>query len=98
MIDKNLKPELEKDVVWKKEGKDGIRVSLASYLGGPIRLLNPVASRIIEHIDGKHTVNDIIQHVLNNFENAELDIVEKDVESFLKTLEEKKVIKPLTSE
>ena len=38
MIDKSVKPKLSKDIVWKEEGKDGTTVSLASYIGGPIRL------------------------------------------------------------
>lgn len=95
MINKDIKPEICKDVVWKDEGKKGVTVSLASYLGGPIRFLNPTASKIVKLSDGKHTVEEIIDEVCKSFEDTDRKLVEKDVEKFLRTLEEKKIIKPL---
>ena len=95
MINKDIKPKLSKDIVWKKEGKDTVTGSLASYLGGPIRLLNPVALRIVELIDGKHTIKEIVDDICNCFEGSVPLKVEQDVENFLKMLEQKKVIEPL---
>jgi len=95
MIDKSLKPRLAKDIVWKEEGKDGTTVSLASYIGGPIRLLNPVASKTIKLIDGKHTIQEIITKIFESFEDVDIKTVEKDVLEFLQELEKKKVIDPL---
>jgi methyltransferase-like protein len=95
MIDKNIKPKLAKDIVWKKEGKDGATISLASYIGGPIRILNPVASKTIKLIDGKHTVQDIIIEIHESFEDVNLKTVENDVLEFLRELEKKKIIEPL---
>ena len=95
MIDKSIKPKLAKDIVWKEEGKDGATASLASYIGGPIRLLNPVASKTIKLIDGKHTIQDIINEIFESFEDVDLKTVEKDVLEFLRDLEKKKIIDPL---
>lgn len=95
MIDKNIKPKLAKDIVWKEEGKDGATVSLASYIGGPIRILNPVASKTIKLLDGTHTIQEIITEIYESFEDADLKTVENDVIEFLLELEKKKIIEPL---
>ena len=94
MIDKNIKPKLAKDIVWKEEGKEGTTISLASYIGGPIRLLNPVASKTIKLLDGKHTIQEIITEIYESFEDADLKTVENDVLEFLLELEKKKIIEP----
>ena len=92
MIDKNIKPKLAKDIVWKEEGKDGTVVSLASYIGGPIRILNPVASKTIKLINGKNSVQDIINEVFSSFEGVDIQTVEGDIIEFLLDLQEKKII------
>ena len=95
MINKNIKPKLAEDIVWKEEGKDGETVSMASYIGGPIRILNPVASKIIKLLDGKHTIQEIIIEIYESFEDADLKTIENDVLEFLNELEKKKIIEPL---
>lgn len=95
MISKKSKPKICKDIVWKEEGEKGVTISLASYLGGSIRFLNPTASKIIKLSDGKHTVEDIIDDITNSFEDADRNNVEKDVEKFLRMLIEKKIIESL---
>ena len=95
MINKNIKPELSEDIVWKEEGKDGVSISLASYLGGPIRFLNPVASQIVKNSDGNHTLQEIIKNICESFEDADPKKVEKDVNKFLIDMEKRKIIKPL---
>lgn len=95
MIDKNIKPKLAKDIVWKEEGKDGASVSMASYIGGPIRILNPVASKIIKLLNGKHTIQEIIIEVYESFEETDLKTIENDVLEFLDELEKNKIIEPL---
>lgn len=97
MINKNSKPKIRKDIVWKEEGKEGEIISLASYIGGPIRFLNPVASKVIKLSDGKHTVREIIEDICKSFEDANPKAVEKDVDNFLKNLEKRKIIEPLES-
>ena len=92
MINKDIKPKICKDLVWKEEGKKGEIISLASYLGGPIRFLNPVASRIVKLSDGKHTVKEIVEDICRTFEDTDPKLVEKDVDKFLKTLEKKKIV------
>jgi len=95
MINKNIKPKICKDIVWKEDGKNGEIISLASYLGGSIRFLNPVGSRIVKLSDGTHTINEIIEDICKTFEDSDPKAVEKDVEKFLKRLEKKKIIEPL---
>ena len=95
MIDKNLKPKIAKDIVYKKEGKKGETISMASYLGGPIKLLNPVASKTVKLLDGKHTIQEIITEIYKSFEDADLKTVENDIIEFLLDLEKKKIIEPL---
>ncbi len=92
MINKNLKPKLAKDIVWREEGEEGEIVSLASYVGGPIRMLNPVASKIIKLLDGKHTIEDIINEIIKSFEDVDYETAEKDVLDFLKELEQERII------
>lgn len=94
MISKDIKPKIRKDIVWKEEGKSGEIISLASYLGGSIRFLNPVASKIVKLSDGKHTVKEIIEEICKTFETTDYKAVEKDVENFLVTLEKDKIIEP----
>ena len=95
MINKSIKPRLAKDIVWKEEGKEGTTVSLASYIGGPIRLLNPVASKTIKLINGKHTIQEIINEIFESFEDVDVKTVENDVLEFLLELEKTKIIEPL---
>ena len=95
MINKNIKPKLAKDIVWKEEGNDGTTISLASYIGGPIRLLNPVASKTVKLLDGKHTIQDIIIEIFETFEDADIKIVEYDLLKFLQELEKLKIINSL---
>jgi len=95
MINKDFKPKLREDIVWKEEGKNNEIISLASYLGGSIKFLNPVASRIVKLSDGKHTIKEIIDDICRTFEDTDPEIAEKDVEKFLKTLEKKKIIEPI---
>lgn len=95
MINKNIKPKLAKDIVWKEEGNDGTTISLASYIGGPIRLLNPVASKTVKLLDGKHTIQDIILEILETFEDVDIKTVECDLLKFLQELEKLKIINPL---
>jgi hypothetical protein len=97
MISKDFKPKIRKDIVWKEEGEKGEIISLASYLGGSIRFLNPVASRVVKLSDGKHTVQEIIDDICRTFEDTDPKVAERDVEKFLKTLEKKKIIKPIKS-
>ena len=95
MINKNIKPKLAKDIVWKEEGNDGTTISLASYIGGPIRLLNPVASKTVKLLDGKHTIQDIIMEIFETFEDVDIKTVEYDLLKFLKELEKLKIINSL---
>jgi len=95
MINKNIKPKLAKDIVWKEEGNDGTTISLASYIGGPIRLLNPVASKTVKLLDGKHTIQDIIMEIFEIFEDVDIKTVEYDLLKFLKELEKLKIINSL---
>lgn len=94
MISKDIKPKVRKDIVWKEEGKNAEIISLASYLGGTIRFLNPVASQIVKLSDGKHTVGEIIEEICKTFENTDLKTVERDVNKFLKNLEKEQIIEP----
>ena len=94
MMNMEFKPKLCKEIVWKEEGKNGEIVSLASALGGPIRMLNPVASKIIKLSDGKHTVKEIISEICRTFDDANQKEVEKDVEKFLAALEKNQIINP----
>ena len=95
MIDKNQKPKLAKDIVYKEEGKNGETVSMASYIGGPIRLLNPVASKTVKLLDGKNTIQEIISKIYESFEDADMKTVENDIIEFLLELEKNKIIEPL---
>ena len=95
MISKDIKPKVAKDIVWKEEGKNGEIISLASYLGGSIRFLNPVASKIVKLSDGKHTVAEIIEEICKTFEETDPKKVEQDVMKFIATLNKKKIIEPI---
>jgi len=95
MINKNIKPKLAKDIVWKEEGNDGTTISLASYIGGPIRLLNPVASKTVKLLDGKHTIQDIIIEISETFEDVDIKTIENDLLKFLQELEKLKIINSL---
>ena len=95
MMNKNIKPKIAEDIVWKEEGEKGEIVSLASYLGGSIQLLNPVASKIIKLADGTNTIQDIIDNICTSFEEANPKRVEKDIESFLTKLNKSKILETL---
>ena len=92
MIDENTKPKVCEDIVWRKEGKGDKVISLASYKGGPIRFLNPVAGKIIKLSDGNHTVKEIINEIYKSFDDANIATVKKDVHKFLQTLLDNKIV------
>lgn len=95
MINKNIKPKLSKDIVYKKEGKNQEILSLASCKGGPIRILNEVASKIIVLSNGNNSINNIIEQIYNSFEDTNEKSVENDVLRFLKILEKENIIETL---
>ena len=56
-----------------------------------------MASKTIKLIDGRHTIQEIIDEIFASFEDVDLKTVEDDVLEFLLELEEKKIICPLNS-
>ena len=91
-MNKNMKPKISKDIVWKKEGKNGELLSLTSWLGGPILLLNPVASKIVILSNGKNTIEQIATNICKSFEDTDLNRITKDLEKFFIVLQDKKII------
>ena len=85
-------PEIKNDIVWRKEGSKQNIVSISSCNGGPIWLLNPVASRIIELLNEGNTVKDIIEDISFNFE-VNYEEIKVDVINFLLSLQKRGIIK-----
>ncbi len=53
--------------------------------------LNPLATFIFQQIEKKKTQSDIVSEICKEYE-VEKDIVEKDLEEFLKKLKEKNIL------
>ena len=88
----NLKPLVENNILWRKDGEKEDLVILASCNGGPIRFLNPIGSLILELSNGKNTVEVIIEQIIENYDCKDKKIVERDVEIFLQALRENEII------
>lgn len=92
MIRKTLCPKINNNIIWRKEGEDKKIISLASFNGGPIWFLNPVAGKILELCNGKNSVKDIIYDISSRFESSKQENIKNDVIDFLKLLQEKNII------
>ena len=92
MTNSHLKPLVSNDILWRRDGEENELVILASCNGGSIRFLNPVAGLILELSNGKNTVDDIVDHIMKNYDCADKANVEKDVNMFLKILVENGVV------
>jgi hypothetical protein len=93
MINKDIRPKLNSDILWRRDGADDELVVLASCNGGPIRFLNPVGAMIIKLSNGKNTFEDIVEVIESSFEVADKKTIENDVYLFLNSLKENKILK-----
>ncbi len=59
---------------------------------GEFHSINEIGNEVIKKINGKNTVQDIINKIAKKYEQEE-KIVEKDVQSFIKDLIKRKIIK-----
>jgi len=77
------------DIVVRKIAEEVILVPIRGNIGDMQRIftLNPVAELIWEELDGKKTLNDIRQHVIEIFEVKEVE-AEKDIMEFMEQLHE----------
>jgi len=66
-------------------GQDGGLVVLPGE--SSVKVLNPVGSKVYSMIDGKHTVDEIVAAVVDDFD-IDADQARQDVETFLKELQE----------
>lgn len=57
--------------------------SILNPLTGQILVTNKVGQCIFELLDGEHSVDDIVTHILGRFEGAREEVVREDLESFL---------------
>lgn len=54
--------------------------------------LNEVGALILENLDGNNSTDDIVKKIMSDFEVTE-EQAQKDVESFIKELEKRKLVK-----
>lgn len=62
---------------------------------GTIKRLNAVGTQVWKSCDGKRSVAEIVDHLLEVFENVDRETLEKDTVQFLNTLEEMDLIELL---
>jgi coenzyme PQQ biosynthesis protein PqqD len=53
--------------------------------------LNEVASSVFDAIDGKNTINDILLQLIEAYD-VEMEVLEQDVEQFIKAAQTKQLI------
>jgi hypothetical protein len=53
--------------------------------------LNEVASSVFDAIDGKNTINDILLQLIEAYD-VEMEVLEQDVEQFIKAAQSKQLI------
>lgn len=79
----NNKPKVTDKVVFREEEDEAF---LFDPDTGDIKTLNPVGIFIWKSCDGSYTKGDIVNKITENFDTESRDVVEKDLNSFLKEL------------
>jgi hypothetical protein len=79
------RPIRNPDTAYRAVGQDGGLVVLPGE--SSVKVLNPVGSKVYSMIDGKHTVDEIVAAVVDDFD-IDADQARQDVEVFLKELQE----------
>jgi hypothetical protein len=77
------------DVVVRRIGDESVVVPVRSHVGDLDSLftLNEVASRVWELLDGRHSLDAIIETLCEEFD-VTAEVAAKDVEDLIRTLEE----------
>lgn len=94
MVDQSLIPSRKPDLVWRSLD-DGTVV--ASLEEGKVRVLNEAGGFIWSHIDGSHSVAEIVQALGTRFDLSDEQAL-NDVNHFLAELSDKGLIRWQTSE
>ena len=79
------RPTRNPETAYRAVGQDGGLVVLPGE--SSVKVLNPVGSKVYGMIDGKHTVDEIVAAVVDDFD-IDVGQARQDVEVFLKQLQE----------
>jgi hypothetical protein len=91
-ISTGSRPKIINDVVWRRDGEDDQIIILSrENLPLPV-ILNPTAARIFSLCDREHSVQDIARSLAEEFLDADLDEVLRDVQQQLEYFLEKGII------
>ena len=81
--DKTLCPSVKDDIVLREED-DG------AFLFDPIQdffqALNETGVFVFKQLNGKNTIDDIVNKILSQYSDIELDAAKKDVEVFIEQM------------
>ena len=80
------------DIRWRYDGENNQYITYLNPRTNNINILSPVAARIFELCDAKHTKEEIIDRIFNEFEVPTKEIVKGDVEDFLQFMHKDKMI------
>jgi hypothetical protein len=73
----------KKKVRWRWDGESGEHITFLNPKTGTINVLNPLAATIFNLSDGKHTVRQIVDDIVEQFQAPSAEQVRSDVETFL---------------
>lgn len=80
------------NMTWRQDGENSDYVIYQHPVTGMLDILNPVASEIFLYSDGKHTVRDIIDILLSEFQGANESMIMEDIRNFLTHMIAEKVM------
>jgi len=87
---KTRKPAQNPDIATKEIGEETL---LYGANAEAVHILNPTAKLIWDLCDGKHTIADITQEILDTFSGIEADHANNDVQQTLTVFLEKNLIR-----
>lgn len=75
-----------RSIYWKvEEEKTGCKILVYSFRG--LIRLNQTASLIWEHLDGRHSLEELLVTLRKSFPNAPAEQLKEDLENFLRSAE-----------
>lgn len=80
------------NMTWRQDGENSDFIIYQHPVTGMLDILNPVASEIFLYSDGKHTVRDIADILLSEFQGAEESMIMDDIRGFLTHMIAEKVM------
>lgn len=90
-MDNSVYPKLKK-LRWRWDGEAGEHITFLNPANGAINVLNPIAASIFSLSDGQHSVEQIVDSLMETFSAPSREQVRNDVQNFLDFMGKQRLI------